>query len=206
MVFLYSYLKQKNNTVKREFPKKYEKYKNTVNPFMIRFNSTGFNNEKIFNEWYDKIFIPYYIKMKRFSKNVILVLDDAKFHSSSSIVDKCIENQIDLLILPGRTTSILQPLDVGVNKPFKDRLRDYYIPWLTRKVTEEFEYQQNTTKSGLLKSPDIENISDWAKTSIENVGKEIILAAFEKTGITNKNRNNEILEKLKINIETRIER
>ena len=33
-------------------------------------------------------------------------------------------------IIPPVTTSKLQPLDVGVNKPFKDRLRKKWNKWI----------------------------------------------------------------------------
>jgi hypothetical protein len=36
-------------------------------------------------------------------------------------------------------TSVLQPMDLSINKPFKDRLRQQYLPWIAdtaRELTE----------------------------------------------------------------------
>ena len=48
------------------------------------------------------------------------ILDDATFHKLESLKKRSKDLGIDLL--PGGTTSILQPLDVVVNKPYKKRL------------------------------------------------------------------------------------
>jgi hypothetical protein len=50
-----------------------------------------------------------------------LVLDSFSGHKS-----KPVQDQLDLIehsFIPPRCTSTLQPLDVGVNKPFKDRFQ-----------------------------------------------------------------------------------
>src|SRR6218665_2361404 len=37
----------------------------------------------------------------------------------------------DMAVIPGGLTSVLQPLDVCLNKPFKDRLRKMWVEWMT---------------------------------------------------------------------------
>jgi len=41
------------------------------------------------------------------------------------------EDNTDLVIIPGGLTRLLQPLDVSVNKPMKDALRQCWNQWLT---------------------------------------------------------------------------
>ena len=36
----------------------------------------------------------------------------------------------DLAVIPGRLTSVLHPLDVCLNKPFKDRVRQRWMAWM----------------------------------------------------------------------------
>jgi hypothetical protein len=40
------------------------------------------------------------------------------------------EMKTDLAIIPGGLTSVLQPLNVSVNKPFKDNIRKLYAQWM----------------------------------------------------------------------------
>jgi hypothetical protein len=53
-----------------------------------------------------------------------------------------------LILVPAGRTRILQPLDVSINKPFKDFLRKNYNNWI-----ENFgSTKENTGKIGNIKS------------------------------------------------------
>jgi len=53
----------------------------------------------------------------------VLVLDSFKGHLSDSVKNQLRKMNTELLVIPGGITSVLQPLDVSINKPFEDRLR-----------------------------------------------------------------------------------
>jgi hypothetical protein len=38
----------------------------------------------------------------------------------------------NLAVIPGGLTSVLQPLDVSVNKPFKDNVSKLYMQWMAK--------------------------------------------------------------------------
>lgn len=100
-------------------------------PLMVRFNKSGFNNERFMNEYFDKIIIPFYCRVKRESnKKVVFIMDDASFHKSQSLVNKCANLDLYIVILPGGTTNILQPLDVAITKHYKDIMKEKYKEWL----------------------------------------------------------------------------
>jgi hypothetical protein len=42
------------------------------------------------------------------------------------------EMKTDLAVIPGGLTSVLQPLDVSVNKPFKDNVRKLCTQWMAK--------------------------------------------------------------------------
>ena len=53
----------------------------------------------------------------------VLVLDSFKGHLSDSVKNQLRKMNTELVVIPGGMTSVLQPLDVSINKPFEDRLR-----------------------------------------------------------------------------------
>ena len=69
---------------------------------------------------------------------------------------------MDYLILPGGTTSFLQPLDVVVNKPFKDQMRYYYQKWLANKCLD-------VKNAGYLKGPNFNDMIEWVTKSRDHL-------------------------------------
>ncbi|GBB89805.1 hypothetical protein RclHR1_16600001 [Rhizophagus clarus] len=61
---------------------------------------------------------------------MIIVYDSFKEHLEESVKKKFHENGIDLAVIPGGLTSICQPLDVAINKPFKDNLHKEWHLWM----------------------------------------------------------------------------
>ena len=59
-------------------------------------------------------------------------MDKAQSHIKSNIIDELTEKQKNFIFIPEGLTRFLQPLDVGINKPFKDHLKSEYIADLGR--------------------------------------------------------------------------
>ena len=104
-------------------------------------------------------------------KGSILYFDKAPSHMNDQIIDMFEKNECFYRVIPPGLTSYCQPLDLCINKPFKDaikaKFRDFCIKW------------QNTKK------PNPENliqwVSDvwWSNTITENT----IKISFKKGGI-----------------------
>ena len=52
----------------------------------------------------------------------LLIMDDHSSHVTANVVAFCMQNAIDLLIMPPHCSHLLQPLDVGVFAPLKRAL------------------------------------------------------------------------------------
>ena len=72
------------------------------------------------------------IRMSRgqFRLLAIMVYDSFRGHLEESVKKKFHESSIDLAVIPGGLTSICQPLDVALNKPFKDNLHKEWHIWM----------------------------------------------------------------------------
>ena len=77
-------------------------------------------------------------------------MDEASCHLADKVKAALVEAKILPVIIPGSTTSILQPLDVAINKPLKSHIRRYYEDWLEEKVLE--------VARGPINPPDLENL------------------------------------------------
>ena len=80
--------------------------------------------------------------------------------------------------MPEGCTSLVQPLDVVVNKVFKDKIRALYEKWL-----KDFGLKEhNRTKKGNLKAPSSVTILRWIDTAWSQIDSELIIKAFKSTG------------------------
>ena len=60
----------------------------------------------------------------------IIIMDDYKAHRKAQVIQKLNSLKISHEIIPGGFTSSLQPLDVSLNKPFKDYYREEWNKWM----------------------------------------------------------------------------
>jgi hypothetical protein len=84
----------------------------------------------------------------------------------------------DLVVIPGGMTSKLQPLDVGVNKSFKDRIRAQYNQWLT-------EHDHPLTPTGKIKQASAATIVQWVSKAWKDLPSTIITKSFLKCCLSN---------------------
>lgn len=78
------------------------------------FNSHGY-------EWLTTVFEPQ-TRPDDPTARRLLVMDGHSSHIAANVIALCMENAIDLLILPPHCSHLLQPLDVGVFAPLKRAL------------------------------------------------------------------------------------
>lgn len=67
----------------------------------------------------------------------LLVWDSFRAHLTESVKADLQRRKIDVAVIPGGLTPVLQPLDKCLNKPFKDNMRRKYLNWM---MTGPFEY------------------------------------------------------------------
>jgi len=157
----------------RGFPKKYEHLQNLTKPYMLRFTDSGFTKDYIIVEYLKKVVLPY---QERINKKICLLFDQAPSHTTSIVKDFLDENRITYLFIPSGATFLLQPLDVVLNKPLKDRVRKFYFKWLLDSVEKN--------KDGIIMPPSLDQMIDWCTNSMESIEPQLITKAFETCGIS----------------------
>ena len=180
---------------KREYPRKYEGLRNQIRPFVLRFTPSGFNNEKLMIEWITKFLLPYAKTKAEEGSRTVFLLDAASFHISSNVKSLLKENNIDLAKVPAGCTDFLQPLDVCINKPLKDKVRQQYVKWLE----ENYGREESFMKAGYLKAPDPEIFLGWVIQAMSLIERNIKVNSSQVCGVAwgmheNVNLNQKLLK------------
>ena len=81
-------------------------------------SSNGWIDQVLYEKWFD-----FFMDNLPPVRPVLLIEDGHSSHISISVIEKARECNIYILCLPAHTTHLLQPLDVGVFKSFKENFR-----------------------------------------------------------------------------------
>ena len=113
-----------------------------------------------------------------FRPQSLLVWDMFRAHLVDYVRKKLNEMKTHVAVIPGGTTSILQPLDVCLNKPFKVNMRKLWNEWM-------ISGEQELTKAGNFKRPSIEKVVAWVKDAWDAVPASQVIISFKKCSISN---------------------
>jgi hypothetical protein len=95
-----------------------------------------------------------------------LIFDSFSGHKTAPVKEKL--TRISHTYVPAGCTSKCQPLDVGVNKPFKDRLKRYcYVS------------QDRLTRMGNYEPPSTELVLRWIDTAWKDISVQTIKNSFK---------------------------
>ena len=149
----------------------------------IRWNESAYSNSALLVEWIKEVLVPALPPGPR-----LLALDVAKFHSTDEVLHTLRSNNIVPSMIPAGCTGLVQPLDVSVNKPFKNILRD-----LLENLLDDHEatHQQNLRE---LHRSDISAIAERRILVTQAVGQaweqfshtyqELVVNTFRQLGLT----------------------
>lgn len=149
--------------------------------FVVATQTKGWMDDFLMSRYIDEIWKPY-IENTSYSES-ILCLDSFKAHISVSSEVKLRTNKIHASVIPGGCTSVLQPLDVCLNKPFKSLLRHSWQNYMLSE-TEKLEKQNLKDK---IPPPSRQVIVNWVEDAWISIKsrKDAIAKSFLVTGISN---------------------
>ena len=106
----------------------------------------------------------------------VLALDSSRAHLTEENVKWCKKNDIFLVIIPGGLTSVLQPMDLRVNAPYKYHLRELMYKWV------EWAWEERGDTVGGFPEPGNQDLLTMAQTAWDNVDIDLIQMGFKSTG------------------------
>jgi len=109
---------------------------------------------------------------------LVLVLDAFKGHLTDSVNNQLRKMKTELVVIQGGMTSVLQPMVLSINKPFKDRLRQQYLTWIA-------DPARGLTETGKIKSAAPSEVARWVSAAWKAIAESIIVRSFKKCCISN---------------------
>lgn len=143
----------------------------------IRCNEKGWMTEELFLDWLKTVWCRRPGAL--LSRRSLLVLDAFRGHLTEGVKKKLQDDQTELAVIPGGMTSQLQPLDVCLNKPFKDHVRRLYSEWMASDSIA-------LTPSGRLKRASPSMLAQWVADAWSAIPEEMVAASFKKCCISNR--------------------
>ena len=128
-------------------------------------------DDDLMQHWINRILVPH-LQQRNPGSEVIVILDRYSAHRSMRTRETLERLGIQLQILPAGSTSHVQPCNVGINKPFKDRLRKKW--W-------DFMLQQGTEASVFV-NPCREDVTSWVDESWADIPEQIVRNSWNQRG------------------------
>ena len=108
-------------------------------------------NESSMKDYITKVIVPYIERIRSelpqshepSPQPALVIFDVFKGHMCQTTINLLMENNIHFVHMPPNCTDRLQPLDISVNKPCKDFMRNKFIEWYSLKVCEASENIEN---------------------------------------------------------------
>uniref|UniRef100_A0A914WZ70 HTH CENPB-type domain-containing protein n=1 Tax=Plectus sambesii TaxID=2011161 RepID=A0A914WZ70_9BILA len=110
--------------------------------------------------------------------NRLLVWDSFRCHISEQTKDELKKMKVDMAAIPGGCTKYVQAPDVSWNKPFKQKIEEYYSEWL-------FNGEMSYTQAGNLRAPPMETYLQWVVDACNLLPTDLIKNSFKCCGVSN---------------------
>lgn len=106
----------------------------------------------------------------------LLLLDSHGSHTHETVKKELDSMNIKYKFIPAKTTSFLQPLDVSINKPFKNAMREEWNNWYENGPKEH-------TPKGYRKRPSYEWLLKMVSNAMKKISPEVVQRSFEACGV-----------------------
>ena len=95
---------------------------------IVRAQAKGWMDETGVKDWLNVVWNKRQNATLR--RRSLLVWDQFRAHLTQQVKQETVKLNTDLAVIPGGLISVLQPLDVCLNKPFKEKMRQKWNEWM----------------------------------------------------------------------------
>ena len=93
----------------------------------------------------------------------------------SCVVNKIQNLGVEVEHIPGGCTGLCQPVDVGINKPFKTRIKNQWESWMM---------EPGRSSQSKISPPTRKDISLWIKEAIKDISEQIVINSWRHDAFT----------------------
>lgn len=150
-------------------------YFNTYSGWIVCVQQKGWMDGTLMMRWINEIYLKY-----TGSKKSLLVMDTFSVHCSDEIISLLSKHHSRVALIPGGCTSKLQPLDVSLNKPFKQVCRQEFQTYCRSQLATK------SSSADRLKTASKQEICQWVVKAQNYLSAhpEMITKSFKVTGIS----------------------
>ena len=120
-------------------------------------------DELVIHKWIHHVLKPY-LETAPVGVEPVLILDSYKCHLKASVIGALEGLGVQVEHIPGGCTGLCQPVDVGIGKPLKNRVKNDFEHWM-------MEQDSDMTK---LKAPTREVIAEWVVRAFEDIPGQMV--------------------------------
>ncbi|XP_029974633.1 uncharacterized protein LOC115408167 [Salarias fasciatus] len=142
---------------------------------IVKANPKGWMDEEKMSEWLREVYVKRPDGFAPTSPS-LLICDSMRAHLTEAVKMQVKKSNSELAVIPGGLTKELQPLDIGINRSFKVKLRAAWERWMT-------EGRHTLIKTGRQRRPSYSIVCQWIVDSWAQVSASCVVRAFTKAGI-----------------------
>lgn len=137
------------------------------NEMEYRVQANAWMDEVGMLEWIDKVWRPIAQQHGR----TMLLLDTFQGHMTTKVTNELSRLNTEVEWIPAGYTGKLQPMDVGINKPFKNYMCETYMDWMKKNINQK---------------PTREVVAVWVLDCWNRITQQICINAFKGAGYLTK--------------------
>ena len=157
----------------------------------VTFTPNHWSNEDTMLAYIDSIIIPYVVKMRTTlklpqSQSALVIFDHFEGQLTPRVQAALDSNDILIVDVPANCTDHLQPMDLSINKAFKDHMKASFQTWYAQQVCLQLQ-QKQLHKTVDLRLSVVKPLSaNWIMAAFAHVqsNAELVKNGFHEAGIT----------------------